>query len=271
MRAILGCLLLALATSSSAQQVNEHITVNVVEVPVYVSRSGASVNGLTKDDFILTVNGAAQPIEYFDVIENTAVSPTTETTPAPQPQPQQIDVDRRRLIVLLFDLSESSFQSIRRARRAADDFVAEAPPGDVFAVATLTTSGVRFVVPFLNDRIAVRRAIATLRTSGARDAFGIATLTSERASVTAALHDDSWARDPIAGASDRAIGNISVQGSRAVAAAQELEDIMEDLANEVRNAQRTNATRHLAPLADRLAPLSGVKHVILLGENFSLS
>jgi len=268
-RSILGSLLLLLATAATAQQLSDHITVNVVEVPVYVSRSGASVNGLTKDDFTLTVNGKPQAIEYFDVLENAAASPADETT---QPaQPQRVDVDRRRLIVLLFDLSETSFQSIRRARQAADEFVAAAPAGDVFAVATLTTSGVRFAVPFLNDRVAVRRAIATLRASSANDAFGIATLTSERSSFTAAFHDDAWAREPITGSSYRQVGKTAVEGSKAAEAARIYEKMAADLSREVLTAQRTNVTAHLGPLADRLAPLSGIKHVVLIGDNFSLS
>jgi len=273
MRLVLCCVLTVAATSAGAQSLSEQITVNVVEVPVYVSRSGVSVSGLTKDDFVLTVDGKPQAIEYFDVIQN--VERTREE--GVLEKADATDLTRRRMVVLLFDLSESSFVAIRRAQKAADEYVAAAPRGDVFAVATLTNAGVTFVVPFLSDRVAVRRAVATLRGSSASDAFGVATMATERAMIVDAaqppptpIHEDSWAREPITGAGDEPIGNVSIAGSRGAERDREMVAMSIQATEQARATFRDSVMLHLGYLADRLAPLNGIKHVILLAENFTL-
>src|SRR5258706_7359937 len=60
----------ALATSSLfAAQHREVTTVEVVQVPVYVSVDGKALTGLTRGDFELYVNCKQQPLDYFDVID----------------------------------------------------------------------------------------------------------------------------------------------------------------------------------------------------------
>lgn len=262
MRSAAAVLFVLLATTLFAQQLNEQITVNVVEVPVYVSRFGRSVTALTKDDFILTVNGKPQTIEYFDTITNeTVTADALEIASAP------VDLDRRRLIVLLFDAPSMSLHSIRGAQRAADEYVQKAPRGDVFAVALMTKSGIRFAVPFVNDRVAVRRAIATLRTSKASDAFGIATLAAERGAVLAwsgssALSQfaDNWS---VPGLNSGAY----FAGSRGAALHASALERMEKFEQDMETDRRRASTGALSDLADRLAPLAGIKHVVLLSEN----
>ena len=267
MRSALAAFFLLLATGLSAQQlpgqINEQITVNVVEVPVYVSRFGRTVTGLTKNDFELTVNGKPQTIDYFDVITNE----TAEEVAPQQEQQPQVDLDRRRMIVLLFDLSQSSYTSIRRAQEAADKFVQEAPPGDVFAVAILTRNGVEFAAPFIRDRVAVRRALGTLRASKASDAFGIATLAAERTAWVAGVNADASSREPV----DRiwdvpGINRTAFNQSTAAAMAGNSERRMQRFDAEIRTAGRRQITEHLGELATRLAPLSGIKHVVLMAE-----
>ena len=51
---------------SAAPQTRERTTVEVVQVPVSVTKDGSAVRGLTRDDFTLRVNGKAQPIDYKD-------------------------------------------------------------------------------------------------------------------------------------------------------------------------------------------------------------
>lgn len=253
-------LLLLLATGLSAQQLSEQITVNVVEVPVYVSRNGRAVAGLTKDDFVLTVNGKPQAIDYFDVIVN-----ETATADAPDIAPAQVDLDRRRLMVLLFDTTQSSLQSILRAQKAADDFVRTAPQGDVFAVAVLGRSGVRFAVPFIRDRVAVRHAIATLRSSAASDAFGIATLAAERGAVHS-FGDAAVGQSAGNWTAPSLNSGTFFAGSRGAAMHRESLKRMEKFDEDIRTDIRKQATGALSKLAERLAPLSGIKHVVLLSE-----
>lgn len=259
MRSALPVFFLFLATGLSAQQLNEQITVNVIEVPVYVSRWGRTVPGLTKDDFVLTVNGKPQTIDYFDVVVNESV-----TAEAPEIEAGQLDLDRRRLIVLLFDTAVS-FRSMLRAQQKAEEFVQQAPRGDVFAVAVLRRSGVKFIVPFMRDRVAVRRAIATLRTSAASDAFGIATPSADRRAVYSFsdgygfdTSDDAW--------SAPGLNAGGLAGSRAAAMHAQALGRMEKFEQDMQTQARQMSTGALSRLAERLAPLSGIKHVVLLSQ-----
>lgn len=244
------------------QRLEEQITVSVVEVPVHVSRFGSAVTGLTKDDFILTVNGKPQAIDYFDVVEHkpqVVVETDAATVRAAVP------LERRRLIVLLFDLSSSSRHSLRRAQEASRKFVDDAGPGDVFAVATLNRSGITFAAPFMTDKIALRRAIGTLRGSAAADAFGIATLAAERGawhgSATTGTAEDNgnrpWESPGL---------NTGLAGSRGAAIHQDTIARLEKFEREERAETGKVAAGALSALADRLAPLSGIKHVVLFGQ-----
>ena len=261
MRSASAAFFLLLSTSVFAQQLSENITVNVVEVPVYVSRWGHSVTDLTKDDFILTVNGKPQTIEYFDRIVNETV-----TADAPAIAAAPIDLERRRLIVLLFDAGSMSLHSIRRAQKTADEYVQTAPRGDVFAVALLTRSGIEFAVPLMSDRVAVRRAIATLRTSRASDAFGIATLAAERGAVLSSAEAAGFSRFADEWSVPGLNSGAFFAGSRGAAIHQQAVEEMKDFEREIETNRRSAATGALTRLADRLAPLSGIKHVVLLGE-----
>src|SRR5688572_12719464 len=120
----------------AAQSVREVTTVEVVEVPVYVTNGGKPVTGLTRDHFRLFVNGKPQSIDYFDVVDFAGLSADEAQNPR-----------QRRLYFLLFDLTSHPF-AILRARKAVDAFVQEAGPADVFAVATLGKGGLNIVVPF---------------------------------------------------------------------------------------------------------------------------
>lgn len=247
-----------------AQAHSEQITVNVVEVPVYVERFGRAVEGLTKEDFQLFVNGQPQRIDYFDVIGRTA-----ETRRAAAPQPAEAaapPLHRRRLYMLVFDAL--SYHGIRRAREQALALVDQAAPGEAFAVASVRPNGVRVVVPFTTDAIAVKHAIQTLRPSAARDAFSIAMLASERAAWnrTGLLPREGTAGDASTSSLD-APGALRDAGespfpSRAADAVNEMERFQALVARDVEKS----FPAHLGRLAERLAPLSGIKQVVLFSE-----
>ena len=241
MRGLTAALLLLVPVSLSAQRYDDTVTVNVVEVPVYVERFGVPVAGLTRDDFELFVNAEPQPIEYFDVVENGMENNVAR--PSGRSSSSSGDLKRRRLIVLLFDMSGSSAYGLHRARKMAVELVAQSPAGDAYAVATIARTGVRFVVPFTTDRVAVTRAIGTLAPSKAADPFGVATLEVERS----AWGDGGGGRASFPDFSD---------GSRA----------MREWDREERFRDERLFADDLADLADQLAPLSGIKHVVLLTE-----
>jgi len=262
LRVVSLAFLMLLAVPALAQRYDDSITVNVVDVPVYVERFGVPIKGLERDDFTLFVGGKPHPIEYFDVIDERVVEGEAAAPNAP------VDLKHRRLVVLLFDLGAEPF-ALQRAREAAVKYVSGAAPGDTFAVATIGRSSVRFVAAFTTDRVAVQRAIATLAPSVSRDPFRVATLDAERSIWTQALggaeagrgaFSDVWGDDVAPGG----LG-ISSAAANAVQFARNAE-ALEALGQE---AVSFGFIENLAALADRLAPLEGVKQVVLLSERRS--
>jgi VWFA-related protein len=155
---LLASALLLIASQSFAAH-HEVATVEVVQVPVYISVDGHAVTGLTKDDFELYVNGKPQTVDYFDTIDFAAL-PAASTS----------DPRQRRLYLLTFDSRFSSRFALQRAQKAALQYVDHALPGDVFAVATYTADhSLQFVVPFTRDQVLLRRALSGLGSARAGD------------------------------------------------------------------------------------------------------
>jgi hypothetical protein len=78
---------------------SETITVEVIDVPVYVYNAQGALQNLKKDDFELYVNGKPQTIDYFDSIDFRAPA-TGEAAPAPA---VTRDIRDRRLFLLILD------------------------------------------------------------------------------------------------------------------------------------------------------------------------
>lgn len=251
---VLSLAILLSALPAFGQPYEDTITVNVVDVPVYVERFGGPVTGLTRDDFELFVNGRPHPIEYFDVIEEGSVELDSSAG-----SPSPVDLKRRRLIVLLFDVDSPPWL-LRHARDGAAAYVESGSPGDTFAVATVSPSGVLFLVPFTKDRKAVLRAIATLRPSAARDPFRVALLDGER----------TWGGGGGADAGRGAIGDLwsgrhpatalpPAMAGRFGGAGIDLDRTLDDYGSR-------GLIENLIALAERLAPLEGRKEVVLMSE-----
>jgi VWFA-related protein len=240
--------LLLVATAAFAQ-VRETITVEVVDVPVYVvAPDGKPVRGLTRDAFTLLVDGKPQPIEYFDAVDFGAARGPAEAAPRPSRE--------RRLYLLLFDLTfkEKDVQSVAkvvRAQKAAEKAIeASNPATDLFAVATYSTNrGVYFATPFLSDRAAIKRALFTLRQSKAKDALGLEITEDERAMV-----------DVLGEATDQASSEIldAIRGGQA----------NQEMASAETARRIESQFDGLSEAAARLSGLEGQKHVLLFTEGF---
>lgn len=264
MRKIALAVLLVAAVPLFAQRYDDAVTVNVVDVPVYVERFGVPIQGLTREDFTLFVDGKPQPIQYFDVVEDHRGSETAADV-------QYADLKRRRLIVLLFDLAASA-HSLQRSREAALQYVSAGPVGDSFAVATIGRSGVHFVAAFTSDRVAVQRAIGTLAPSASDDPFRIATLDAERSRWAQAMRGGAEAGS---GAFSDIWGDQLMEGgmgaptSTAAANAAQFQRTVEEMEALEDESLSIGFIENLTALADRLAPLEGVKQVVLLSERRS--
>jgi VWFA-related protein len=232
--------LLMLIPAAIFAQVSEQTTVEVVQVPVYVTSSGAPISNLTRENFRLFVNGKPQSIDYFDVIDFQNLSPEDARDPR-----------QRRLYLLVFDVSFSSANSLQRAQKAAEKIIELARDGDTFGIAAMAPSrGVDVVVPFSRDRIALVRAIRNLQPSRIHDPLHLALTPSEREGI----------------ASGTVIG-----GSMIGTLVNAEESAMRDFDSHIVREAIENAIGDLADTAVRLAPLEGIKHVVLLSAGFDAS
>jgi VWFA-related protein len=232
--------LLILVTAAAFAQVTEQTTVEVIQVPVYVTSGGAPISNLTRDNFRLFVNGEPQSIDYFDVIDFQRLSPEDARDPR-----------QRRLYLLVFDVSFSAANSLQRAQKAAEKIIASAREGDTFGIAAMAPSrGVEVVVPFSRDRTALVRAIRNLQPSRMHDPLRLALTPSEREGI----------------ATGAAVGGAMI-GTLVNAE----ESAMRDFESHIVHEAIENAIGDLADTAVRLAPLEGIKHVVLLSAGFDAS
>jgi VWFA-related protein len=165
-------LALLLVTAPALGQVRESVTVQVVEVPVYVSAAGEPVANLTRENFKLFVNGRPQAIDYFDQIDFAAIAPERARDPR-----------QRRLYMLVFDLNQT-MNDLHRARRAAIDLIDHAEVDHSFAVATVGQGARGIIVPFTRDRLAIRHAIRNLKISASGDPLRLTLTEGERGGET---------------------------------------------------------------------------------------
>jgi VWFA-related protein len=248
----------ALLAFSAAGQVRENMTVEVVQVPVYVTTSdGKPVTGLKKDAFQLSVDGHPQAIDYFDTFDFAAA---TSEPPAIERLRRE-----RRLYLLLFDLTFATPPAIARAQHAAEQAVAHSNPAtDLFAVATYSSNrGVFFLSPFVSDRVAVARAIYTLKASAAQDPLGLALASAERATFVTAMEQGGAAAgsdgdlSPFLGTevADTLKGGQANQDMRAMPGKRLIEYQLQGLGE----------------AAARMATLEGQKHLLVFTEGFDSS
>jgi VWFA-related protein len=222
-------LIFGLLAMPLAAQTRETVTVEVVDVPVYVRRGSEPVRGLTRDDFELLVNGRKQPIEYFDVLgEQSAVDSAVGGAVEP-PAPLR----ERRLFLLVFDVAFTKPYYVARARKSALELVDRAPAADLFAVAVSSGTGITYTVPFTKDRAALRRALGQ---------------------VTARASSDPLNLVPPSDAPDVAEA-LTPEGARDTELAAQRPAIDGQLAG-------------LRDAAARLTQMPGQKHVIVLSEGF---
>jgi VWFA-related protein len=231
---------LFLATASFAASHRETTTVEVVQVPVYVSRNGEALKGLGRGDFELFVNGKRQQVEYFDVIDFAGL-----------PAEAAKDPRQRRLYLFTFDLLFSSLNAVERAQKAAQAYVDRALPGDVFAVARYSSNhGLEFIVPFTRDRALVHSALRSLSTSYAADPLQLTLSATARPSLNEVERYD------MPGNSRDLNSTYTVQQAARDAATQPFRFLVED------------EVVALTEIADRMAQMEGQKHVVLFSGGF---
>lgn len=152
---------------------SETVTVNLVEVPVTVADSrGDPVRGLTAANFEILDDGVKRPVTSFDVVDFTSKESVAATSP--------LNPAARRNFLLLFDLSNSAPNALRRAQEAARRFVAESvQPRDLVAVGTIDADrSFRMLSSFTTDRGLIKAAMADPRDFRGTDPLGLANHTT---------------------------------------------------------------------------------------------
>ncbi|MGH9422911.1 MAG: VWA domain-containing protein, partial [Thermoanaerobaculia bacterium] len=234
-RVLLSAVFLILSATITYGQKRDTTTVEVVQVPVFIMKDGVPVRGLTRDDFQLRVNGRPQKIDYFDVVDFATLSAD-----------QTRDPRQRRLYVLVFDVSNAAPFAMLRAKQAAEQYLAAAQPSDYFAVAILSrNNGVSLVVPFTRDTVMLRRAVAIFARSSSNDPLQLTVPAAERAMF---VNNDM-----------AEIAEMRRHGG----------DLAAELALEVSRRRTEDQMEGLGQLAERLAPLEGYKHVVVLSNGFA--
>ena len=234
-----------------AAQVRESVTVEVIDVPVYVFNGDGPVRNLSKDDFELYVNGTKRTIDYFDTID---FSPATQTQTATVSNAER-DPRERRLFLLLFDLVFARPIGVDRARSAAAKMIDAAAPTDFFAVAVFTrTAGIKLITPFTNDHERARSAALHLADPSERDPLAIAMPKNERGNEvaipgsTAAKHSR-----------DEAFRDETVLSMYA------FDSLHDNIARPVTHLIADQAAE-LDRIATRMGQLEGYKHVVLFSD-----
>lgn len=249
MRSIVRLTVAILLTSLVASaQVQERITVSVVEVPVtVVDRAGNPIRGLTAANFELLDEGKSRPISSVDAIDFAS----KQSVPAISP----LNPAARRNFMLLFDLSFSSPSSLARAQQASRDFVAKmVEPRDRVSVATIDAEkGFKLVTAFTTDRKLIADAINNPLNYRGNDPLQVA--------GTIAFTEQA----------ETSSGTSSGRADKGAIATAEFNDTIRRANNVEDQYNRERVEREinlLAGLAKTLRSVNGQKHVVLLSEGF---
>lgn len=237
----------------------ETTSVVAVEVPVYVTKDGQPVRGLTAANFEIVDGRKSRELTGFEVLDLTLATASEQMASMP--------VAARRHFLLLFDLSFSDPQAIVRARSSAREVVArELHPSDLAAVGLYSAAkGSSLVLGFTSDRRQLDLAIDTL---GVPKLVGRGTDPLNLVLSTAS---------PGAGATQMQTGGASdrpTAGAREEAVEEYLNDLMSSDARANRAQQRTQVaafSQSIGEFGRMLGSIDGTKHVLFFSQGFDAS
>jgi VWFA-related protein len=187
----LGCLLLPLMAIAQVQSQVQPATTGatftsntqlIVEEVSVKDKKGKTVEGLKKEDFILTEDGKTQAIKFFDfedidkAVESASASGAlpaalpapdvlfqlTQSGIAPE-RPGDVHYKDRRLLALYFDMKSMSVLDQLRALDAAQKFIrTRMSPADLMAIMEYNGAAVEVLQDFTGDRERLQSIVATL-------------------------------------------------------------------------------------------------------------
>jgi len=199
-----GTAVLLLFSRTEAQQqqtatFTSSSTLVVIDVSVK-DKSGAAIEGLTRDDFTVSEDGKPQQVSVFDFQKLDAPAPspalkppesrqTAGSTAAPPETKPAVDPGRaaassgmsqpvirhqdRRLVVMLFDFTTMEDAEQVRVRKNAYDFIHNSlTPADLVSIIVSSTGGLKTLQDFTDDRDALEAAIRKFNVGEGSDLAG---------------------------------------------------------------------------------------------------
>jgi len=166
----LAASLIALAASAQAPQTNDKAPIfkarsELVLVPVMVTRSGAHVPDLKKEDFTVRENGSEQKIAVFEEV-TTAPKPVRRVGEAKNEFSNFLQDEPRpsRLTIIVLDGINTPFTDPVRGRQELIKSLAESlRSGEPVALLSLTRSGVKMIHDFATDPRVLAAALKKAR------------------------------------------------------------------------------------------------------------
>ncbi|MGO9256704.1 MAG: VWA domain-containing protein [Bryobacteraceae bacterium] len=191
----------------------------VVEDLIIKDKSGNSVTGLKKTDFVVLEDGKPQDVDFaeFQKLEDTTIPPPPEEKPSvggglqkreekpadqPKDQPKAVTTNQiapekpgdikyqdRRLMVMFFDMTSMPLNDQIRAQTAAEKFLkSQMTKSDLMAIMTFSND-INVVEDFTDDRDALLKDIKKL-TIGEGQGFDEATSDDSTSDTGAAFTQD---------------------------------------------------------------------------------
>ncbi len=244
------------------ERFSDRASVLEVQVPVNVTdRKGASIRGLTAEDFEIFDGNEQREITRFEVVDLREIDPEPGLEDRAR---EAIPPSARRHFLFLFDLSFSSPTSVLRAREAAQSFVAGSMhPTDLAAVATHSVEfGFKLVLTFTPDRSQLARAIENLESPEMLNRAGLDPLQFfvETEGALASNSGSGEAPSVELGADFRA--------QAAQAYVEILEKTMQRTGKSFERARIASWTQSLGEIGDILDSIRGRKHLVYFTEGF---
>ncbi|MEK6374344.1 MAG: VWA domain-containing protein [Acidobacteriota bacterium] len=181
------------AAQAGAQTLTQKIDVSVVNVDVVVTGAdGKPVRGLTRDDFQIFEDGAAQPIANFYAVESaTQEAAAAAATPA---SAQTDDPRFRRKVLVLIDNNHISKRGREIALQRVEEFISDRFRGGAYewSIAALG-SHVSMVLPLTSNKETIHAALEAIRRNASRaDRAKFADMMSSRGATPASMNTANW-------------------------------------------------------------------------------
>jgi VWFA-related protein len=179
------------ATEAWAQTLTQKIDVSVVNVDVVVTGAdGKPVRGLTRDDFQVFEDGAAQPITNFYTVESAMQGDAAPgATPAATEDPRF-----RRKVLVLIDNNHLTKRGRELALQRVEEFINDRFRGGAYewSIAALG-SQVSMVLPLTSNKATIHAALEAIRRNASRaDRAKFADMMASQPGASAAMNTANW-------------------------------------------------------------------------------